>query len=129
MHKLIFPGKVNALGGLEVRGNFNVPNNAYITTLQVNSNSYLNGDVYVSRSGDPYGHLSGPIQGTCNRLTWRYDGCWARDIHSRTGRLYGFCRMGRFMAIYVIRSINFVSRLLIHMLMFSNVSTCGQCRY
>ena len=44
-----FPGKVNALGGLEVRGNFNVPNTVYITTLQVNANSYLYGDVYVSR--------------------------------------------------------------------------------
>jgi hypothetical protein len=35
-------------------------NNAYITTLQVNANSYLNGDVYLSRGGDPYGHLIGP---------------------------------------------------------------------
>ena len=32
--------KVNALGGLEVSGNFSVPNNAYITTLQVNQTSY-----------------------------------------------------------------------------------------
>ena len=37
----LFPGKVNALGGLEVRGDFSVPNNAYITTLQVNQTSYL----------------------------------------------------------------------------------------
>jgi hypothetical protein len=35
-------------------------NNAYITTLQVNANSYLNGDVFLSRGGDPYGHLIGP---------------------------------------------------------------------
>ena len=33
---------------------------AYINTLRVNVNSYLNGDVYFSRSGDPYGHLIGP---------------------------------------------------------------------
>jgi hypothetical protein len=40
-----FPGKVNALGGLEVRGDFNAPNNAYITTLQVNQWSYLKNTV------------------------------------------------------------------------------------
>ena len=44
-----FPGKVNALGGLEVRGDFNAPNNAYITTLQVNQNTYLNGSVLLNR--------------------------------------------------------------------------------
>ena len=37
-----FPGKENALGGLEARGDFNAVNNAYITTLQVNQTSYLN---------------------------------------------------------------------------------------
>ena len=39
---------MNALGGLEVSGNFSVPNNAYITTLQVNQNSYLNGGVFLN---------------------------------------------------------------------------------
>ena len=40
------PGRVNALGGAEIKGDFYAVNNAYITTLQVNANSYLNGDVF-----------------------------------------------------------------------------------
>ena len=36
-----FTGKVHALDGLEVRGNFFVPNNAKITTLEVYQTSYL----------------------------------------------------------------------------------------
>ena len=47
------------MGGLTVSGDLTVPNNANITTLQVNANSFLYGDVYLSRSGDPYGHLIG----------------------------------------------------------------------
>ena len=43
-----FTGKVHALGGLEVRGYLSAPNNACITTLQVNQNSYLNGGVYLN---------------------------------------------------------------------------------
>ena len=55
-----FTGRVNALAGAEVKGDFYAVNNAYITTRQDNANSYLNGDVYLSRGGDPYGHSIGP---------------------------------------------------------------------
>ena len=41
-----FTGKVHALDGLEVRGFF-ANNNAYITTLQVNQNTYFVGNVFL----------------------------------------------------------------------------------
>ena len=41
-----FTGKVHALDRLEVRGNFDVLNNAYITTLQVNQDTYFVGNVF-----------------------------------------------------------------------------------
>ena len=44
-----FTGKVNALGGLTVSGDFNAPNNAYITTLQVNLNAYIVGELNTAR--------------------------------------------------------------------------------
>ena len=43
-----FTGKAHALDGLEVRGDFNAPNNAHITTLQVNQNTCLNGGVFLN---------------------------------------------------------------------------------
>ena len=43
-----FTGKVHASDGLEVRGHFDAPNNAFITTLQVNQNTYLNGGVFLN---------------------------------------------------------------------------------
>ena len=43
-----FTGKVHASDGLEVRGDLLAPNNAYIQTLQVNQNSYLNGVVFLN---------------------------------------------------------------------------------
>jgi hypothetical protein len=64
-----FPGRVNALGGAEIKGDFYAVNNAYITTLQVNANSYLNGDVYFKPRRRPLWAFDWPEQGTRNRIT------------------------------------------------------------